>query len=618
MKRICTFIIAATLLIAFKTDDTKLVNGYVYDNSRQILTGVTVSSKLNPKMKTITDINGFFKLKVSQSEKKIVVSLLGFQTKEVYIKSGDLKIYLDPDKKSLDEIVVIGDGTQQKVRISNMKSMEIRGFSASPTIIKQDFNTESYNAINENGFKNAIDNSLSTFSIDVDAASYSNMRRFIKMGQLPPKDAVRVEEMINYFSYNYPEPKGNDPVSITADVADSPWNKNHRLLRIGLKAKSIKTENLPASNLVFLIDVSGSMQGPDRLELLKTSMKLLTDQLRPNDKVAIVVYAGAAGLVLPSTNGNDKNKVKDALTNLSAGGSTAGGEGIKLAYETAKNNFIKGGNNRVILATDGDFNVGASSDAEMQRLIESYKNDGIFLSVLGFGSGNLKDSKMEAIADKGNGNYAYIDGINEAKKVLINEFGGTLFTVAKDVKIQVEFNPSKVSAYRLIGYENRLLNNEDFKDDKKDAGEMGAGHTVTALYEIIPIGVKDEFTKKLADLKYQKPMVTKPSDELLSVKIRYKNPDENKSKELSVSLIDNNQKLENTSTDFKFVAAVAEFGLLIRDSEFKQNANFDEVISLAKSGKGKDDNGYRAEFIQLVENAKLLSKKDVSSKNNDK
>jgi Ca-activated chloride channel family protein len=515
--------------------------------------------------------------------------------------------------------VVIGYGTQQKKSISgfNINTMVIRGYTASQIYSNVDYNTESYNAINENGFKNTIDNSLSTFSIDVDAASYSNMRRFIKMGQMPPKDAIRVEEMINYFGYDYPEPKGIDPVSITADVADAPWNKNHRLVRIGLKAKSIKTENLPASNLVFLIDVSGSMQGPDRLELLKTSMKLLTDQLRPNDKVAIVVYAGAAGLVLPSTKGNDKNKIKDALTNLSAGGSTAGGEGIKLAYETAKNNFIKGGNNRVILATDGDFNVGANSDAEMQRLIENYKNNGIFLSILGFGSGNLKDSKMEAIAEKGNGNYAYIDGINEAKKVLINEFGGTLFTVAKDVKIQVEFNPAKVAAYRLVGYENRLLNNEDFKDDKKDAGEMGVGHTVTALYEIIPIGVKDEFTKKSIDLKYQKPDNNNNLKELLTVKIRYKNPDENKSKELSVSLIDDNQKLENSPIDFKFVAAVAEFGLLIRDSEFKQNANFDHAITLAKSGKGKDDNGYRAEFIQLVENAKLLSTKNVISKNDD-
>ncbi|HET8828477.1 MAG TPA: VWA domain-containing protein, partial [Pelobium sp.] len=493
----------------------------------------------------------------------------------------------------------------------------VRGFTGNTMYSAQDFNTENYSAINENGFKNPNADPLSTFSIDVDAASYSNMRRFIRNGQMPPKDAVRVEELINYFGYNYPEPKGDDPVSITTDVADAPWNKNHRLVRIGLKTKSIKTENLPSSNLVFLIDVSGSMQGPDRLELLKTSMKLLTDQLRPNDKVAIVVYAGAAGLVLPSTNGNDKQKIKDALTNLSAGGSTAGGAGIKLAYETAKSNFIKGGNNRVILATDGDFNVGASSDTEMQRMIEGYRNDGVFLSVLGFGQGNLKDSKMEVIADKGNGNYAYIDGINEAKKVLINEFGGTLFTVAKDVKLQVEFNPAKVEAYRLVGYENRLLNNEDFKDDKKDAGEMGAGHTVTALYEIIPKGYTDEFVKKTDDMKYQKNKELKSSDELLTVKMRYKQPDGNKSKELSVSLADNNQKLADANLDFKFVAAVAEFGLLIRDSEFKQNATFENVITLAKKAKGIDDNGYRAEFIQLAENAKLLAKNQEISKNDE-
>ncbi|MBK0383082.1 von Willebrand factor type A domain-containing protein [Pedobacter sp. SD-b] len=619
MKTICSLIIAATLLMAFKTDDTKLVSGYVYDVNQQVLVGATVSSKLNPKIKTNTGSNGFFKLKVSQTEKKILVSFIGFETREIVLTPKTLKIILKAVNANLDELVVAGYGSQNKreMLVSNTKSMAASSYMASPMLSNVGYNTESYNAIDENGFKNTKNDPLSTFSIDVDAVSYSNMRRFIQSGQMPPKDAIRVEEMINYFGYDYPEPKDGDPVSIITDVADAPWNKNHRLVRIGLKAKSIKSENLPASNLVFLIDVSGSMQGPDRLGLLKTSMKLLTDQLRPNDKVAILVYAGAAGLVLPGTNGNQKNKIKDALTNLSAGGSTAGGAGIKLAYQTAKNNFIKGGNNRVILATDGDFNVGASSDAEMQRLIESYKNDGIFLSVLGFGSGNLKDSKMEAIADKGNGNYYYIDGINEAKKVLINEFGGTLFTVAKDVKLQVEFNPAKVAAYRLVGYENRLLNNEDFKDDKKDAGEMGAGHTVTALYEIIPEGYKDEFIRNVDEMKYQTPKEIKNSNELLTVKMRYKNPDENKSQVLSVSLVDHQQKLANATLDFKFVAAVAEYGLLIGESGFKQNANYDQAIALAKSGKGKDDNGYRSEFIQLIENAKLLAKKDVISKNED-
>ncbi len=623
MKNLLSLLIVALLLSAFTTDDTKLVSGYVYDQQQNVLPGVVVSAKQNRKKYTITNAAGFFKLSVSQKEKSVVVSFVGFETKEVAISGKELKIVLETSYQKLEEVVVVGYGTQKKSdltgSISSLSKSKImvRGYTANPSVSNMDYNTESYKAITENGFKSARANSLSTFSIDVDAASYSNMRRFIQSGQLPPKDAVRVEELINYFGYDYPEPKGNDPISITTEVADAPWNKNHRLVRIGLKAKSVKNENLPASNLVFLIDVSGSMQGPDRLELLKTSMKLLTDQLRSNDKVAIVVYAGAAGLVLPSTNGNQKVKIKESLTNLSAGGSTAGGAGIKLAYETAKSNFIKGGNNRIILATDGDFNVGASSDAEMQTMIESYRNDGVFLSVLGFGQGNLKDSKMETLADKGNGNYAYIDGINEAKKVLINEFGGTLFTVAKDVKLQIEFNPAKVEAYRLVGYENRLLNNEDFKDDKKDAGEMGAGHTVTALYEVIPKGYKDEFVKEVDEMKYQKDNAIKASDELLTVKMRYKKPDENNSKELSIALIDKGESIENANKDFQFVAAVAEFGLLIKDSEFKQNAKFDQAIALAKKGKGIDDNGYRAEFIQLVENAKLLTKKDVISKNDD-
>lgn len=623
MKNLLSLLFVALLLSAFTTDDTKLVSGYVYDQQQNVLPGVAVSAKQNKKKYTITNAAGFFKLSVSQKEKSVVVSFVGFETKEVAISGKELKIVLETSYQKLEEVVVVGYGTQKKSdltgSISSLSKSKImvRGYTANPSVSNMDYNTESYKAITENGFKSARANSLSTFSIDVDAASYSNMRRFIQSGQLPPKDAVRVEELINYFGYDYPEPKGNDPISITTEVADAPWNKNHRLVRIGLKAKSIKNENLPASNLVFLIDVSGSMQGPDRLELLKTSMKLLTDQLRPNDKVAIVVYAGAAGLVLPSTNGNQKMKIKEALNNLSAGGSTAGGAGIKLAYETAKSNFIKGGNNRIILATDGDFNVGASSDAEMQTMIESYRNDGVFLSVLGFGQGNLKDSKMETLADKGNGNYAYIDGINEAKKVLINEFGGTLFTIAKDIKLQIEFNPAKVEAYRLVGYENRLLNNEDFKDDKKDAGEMGAGHTVTALYEVIPKGYKDEFVKEVDEMKYQKDNAIKASDELFTVKMRYKKPDENNSKELSIALIDKGESIENANKDFQFVAAVAEFGLLIKDSEFKQNAKFDQAIALAKKGKGIDDNGYRAEFIQLVENAKLLTKKDVISKNDD-
>ena len=383
--------------------------------------------------------------------------------------------------------------------------------------------SEEYKEIQENGFKQVLDTPLSTFSIDVDAASYSNMRRFLNKGELPPTNAIRTEELINYFSYNYARPTGNDPVRITTEVGTCPWNEQHRLVRIGLKAKEIPTENLPASNLVFLIDVSGSMYGPERLDLVKSSLKLLVNNLREKDKVAIVIYSGAAGEKLASTPGSDKQKIREAIDELEASGSTAGGEGIMLAYKIAQKNFISGGNNRIILCTDGDFNVGVSSDKELEKLIEQKRKSGIFLTVLGYGMGNYKDSKMQTLAEKGNGNHAYIDNLQEANRVLVNEFGATLHTVAKDVKLQVEFNPAQVQAYRLIGYESRLLADEDFNNDTKDAGEMGAGHTVTAFYEVIPTGVKSDFAGKIDDLKYQKKQ--KPStplnesDELLTIKL---------------------------------------------------------------------------------------------------
>ena len=617
MKTLINLIFLMMLFIGFKADENQTVTGYVFDqNDKKPLSGVLVKSQIDPKLNVLTNAKGYFKIMVQKQEKSLIFSFKGYIDNVEKITNTSMKIFLKSFSNQLEEIVVMGYGTQKKVSISGIAST--MGYNNGYILQTQNFNTEAYSPINENGFKNALENPLSTFSADVDAASYSNVRRFIQGDQLPPKDAVRIEEMINYFGYDYPEPKGDNPVSITTEMSEAPWNKNHRLVKIGLQAKSIKTDNLPASNLVFLIDVSGSMAGPNRIELVKTSLKLLTDQLRENDKVAIVVYAGAAGLVLPSTSGNQKYKIKAALNNLEAGGSTAGGAGIKLAYEIAKKNFIDGGNNRVILATDGDFNVGVSSDGEMQRLIEEQRKSGVFLSVLGYGMGNYKDSKMEILANNGNGNYAYIDNLSESKKVLINEFGSTLFTVAKDVKLQVEFNPTKVAAYRLIGYENRLLNNEDFKDDQKDAGEMGAGHTVTALYEVILKGTKSEFVKKRDDLKYVTNGITQVSNEILTVKMRYKETSENKSKELSVSLTDKLISIENASLDFKFAAAVAEFGLLMRDSEFKQQASFDNLIGLARAGKGKDNFGYRAEFISIAENAKLLSKKDlISSQENE-
>ncbi|HEY9598684.1 MAG TPA: VWA domain-containing protein [Cyanophyceae cyanobacterium] len=468
---------------------------------------------------------------------------------------------------------------------------------------------ETYNQIIENSFLKASTNPLSTFSIDVDKASYSNVRRFINEGQLPPKDAVRIEELINYFPYEYPQPEGDRPFSITTEVSQAPWNPNHRLVHIGLQGKKISTENLPPSNLVFLLDVSGSMEEPNKLPLLKSAFQLLVNELRDNDRVSIVVYAGAAGVVLPPTPGNQKDKILGAIDKLQAGGSTAGGEGIQLAYKLAKENFIKSGNNRVILATDGDFNVGMSSDSDLVKLIEQKREEGIFLTVLGVGEGNLQDAKMEKIADKGNGNYAYIDNILEAKKVLVKEMGGTLLTIAKDVKIQVAFNPNKVQAYRLIGYENRLLRNEDFKDDKKDAGELGAGHTVTALYEVISSGVQSDV--KLTDTSSSNASTSedKPifgSDDLMQVRLRYKAPNQNTSQLITSPLVDRGLKLDNASTNFKFSAAVAEFGMLLRESQYKGTASFDDVLKLANQSQGDDLDGYRAEFIRLVERSKSL------------
>jgi Ca-activated chloride channel family protein len=474
-----------------------------------------------------------------------------------------------------------------------------------------EFNTEEYKAITENKFLDVTSYPLSTFSIDVDAASYSNIRRFINDNQLPPKDAVRIEELINYFSYDYPQPGSKHPFSIVAEISDCPWESSHRLVHIGLQGREIPTRDLPANNLVFLLDVSGSMDTPNKLPLLKKAFKMLVDKIRRKDRIAIVVYAGAAGLVLPSSSGNKKDRILDAIEMLEAGGSTAGSAGIRLAYKVADENFITSGNNRVILATDGDFNVGISSEAELVELIEKEREKGVYLTVLGFGAGNLKDSKMEQIADKGNGNYFCVDNILEAKKTLINEMGGTLFTIAKDVKAQVEFNPVKVSAYRLIGYENRLLRKEDFSDDSKDAGEMGAGHSVTALYEIIPVGVSSDMAEA-QPLKYQtlgiKPEALE-SRELMTVKFRYKPRDDDESRLIVMPVVDLNIPFDESSDNFRFSAAVAEFGMLLRDSEFKGNSSYPDAFRIAKSSMGRDEDGYRSEFIRLVEACGLLTGK---------
>ncbi|MBU1239994.1 VWA domain-containing protein [Myxococcota bacterium] len=473
-------------------------------------------------------------------------------------------------------------------------------------------NTESYAHVAENGFNLVTRQALSTFSIDVDTASYSNIRRFLTYGQMPPKDAVRIEEMINYFSYSYGAPKASDktPFAVSCEVTRAPWNQKNQLLRVGIKGRSFNRKNRPPSNLVFLIDVSGSMMRPNKLPLLKQAFALLLSQLDKRDRVGIVIYAGSQGVALEPTTCDKKAVIAQAIDSLHAGGSTRGSAGIQAAYRLAQKHFIKNGVNRVILATDGDFNVGITSEGELVRLIKEKAASGVFLSVLGFGMGNYKDSLLEAIAGRGNGNYAYIDTLQEAKKVLVRQIAGTLHTIAQDVKIQVEFNPARVKAYRLLGYENRMLKARDFNDDKKDAGEIGAGHTVTALYELVPPRQKAD-VGSVDTLKYQRPMEAAPglrtSDELLTVKIRYKQPKGKVSSRIT-HVVKYEASNKKPSLDTGFAAAVAAFGMILRDSAHKGSLTLDHVLAMAKKYRGTDPHGYRREFISLVEKAKKLIK----------
>jgi len=583
----------------------RIIKGTVQDAvSHAPLPGANVFIKGNPKGVN-TDATGAFSITAPEGQVILQASFVGYQQQVIVVKASDKEAHfkLVQSTTVLSETVVVGMGVQTKRALTGSYSI----VSSPNQAYVRDYNTEDYSPINENEFHSSKDQPLSTFSIDVDRAAYSNVRRFLNSGQLPPADAVRVEEMINYFDYQYKAPTGPDPVAIYTDMAVCPWDKEHQLVRIALKGKTVKTEDLPASNLTFLIDVSGSMEDPNKLPLVKHALKTLVQQLRPVDKVAIVVYAGAAGLVLPATSGSEKTAILDALDKLEAGGSTAGGEGILLAYKTAASNFIREGNNRVILATDGDFNVGASSDGELQRIIEQEREKGISLSVLGFGMGNYKDNKLELLADKGNGNYAYIDNFEEARRTFVTEFGGTLFTIAKDVKLQIEFNPKYVQAYRLVGYENRLLQNEDFNNDKKDAGDMGAGHTVTALYEIIPSGAKTNSVNWVDPLKYQqRETISNNGQEVLTVKLRYKQPADSHSKLLSQVLSYRVQDIAQAPADFRMCAAVAAFGQLLRNSAHKGQASYDQVLALATNAKGDDPEGYRSEFIQLVKKAALL------------
>ncbi|RFM28607.1 vWA domain-containing protein [Deminuibacter soli] len=643
------FLSLAFALLGFKfSNDTAYdIYGTVTDSTGAPIPGVSVNEK-GTKHGTSTDAHGNFHLHVKTDSVVLEISYIGYETKEVLAVAGNkLTVQLNASSQVLNEVVVKGYYTASKKDLVGSvrttapgmladKEAQYDMMAAAPLqgrvaglqvkghyrkIEEKRFNREGYAHIEENRFMKVKDAPLSTFSIDVDAASYSNIRRFIQAGELPPAGAVRIEEMVNYFHYNYPQPTGSDPFSVNTALSVCPWNTKHQLLQIGLQGKIIPRESLPPANLVFLVDVSGSMMEENKLPLVQSSLKLLTDQLRPEDRVALVAYAGNAGLVLPSTSGAEKNIIKTAIAQLEAGGSTAGGAGIQLAYKVAREQFKAKGNNRVILCTDGDFNVGASSDDALVRMIEKEREGGVFLTVLGFGTGNYQDAKMEQLADKGNGNHAYIDGMNEARKVLGHEFGGTLFTIAKDVKLQLEFNPAQVQGYRLIGYENRMLAKEDFNNDKKDAGELGSGHTVTALYELIPAGAAASELDSVDQLRYQ-PVAAAASKqpvskELLNIKLRYKQPDGETSKLIQYAVQPGAVAFDKAPENLRFAAAVAAFGMQLCDSKFRGTLDYNGILKIARNAVGNDTENYRSEFVQLVQKARSLPTASVKHGDDD-
>ena len=632
-KRLLILLVVAILMtIGFAQDQGNgKISGVVRDPQGKALANVVVDSYLDYQFmgstKSATD--GSYLIENLFPGKYIIqAKLQGYELWEdkVTVECGKTKIKnitLTPGtlvekpviKQSVAVETVGGELHIQGGRASEaqMTMMDSGAMYAPPPglltgLYPEDWNTEDYNAITPNIFHSPLTDPLSTFSIDVDTATYSNVRRMLNQGQLPTPNTIRAEEILNYFSYNYPEPKGEHPFSVYTEMGVCPWNQKRNLVHIGIQGKKIDMSKAPANNLVFLLDVSGSMDNANKLPLVKQSMDLLLENMRPQDRIAIVVYAGAAGLVLPSTSGEERSKISDALTRLQAGGSTAGGAGIQLAYKTAVENLIPGGNNRIILCTDGDFNIGASSDADMTKLIEDNRNKGVFLTVLGFGMGNYKDNRLELLADKGNGNYAYIDDIMEARKVLVNEMGATLYTIAKDVKLQIEFNPAHVKAYRLIGYENRLLRDEDFRDDTKDAGELGAGHSVTAIYEIIPANSKEEIPG-LDPLKYQDVKISDEalkSPEVMTVKLRYKLPDADTSIPLETPVYNKTLGLADVSETFNFSCAAVGYAMMLSESEFKAALTWDMVRELARNNLGQDAEGYRAEFLQLIDKAQQL------------
>jgi Ca-activated chloride channel family protein len=638
MRGLASLLVVGLLAVGSAASlQTQTLTGRIVDPANQPIPGALVELRQRDvvRQQTTSDPNGDWKFeRVAPGEYRVRMTLAGFVTTEVVLTVGDtpMKPLLTTLKVgAVSETVIV---TGQTASVDNLSAgvpgappappspSQVRGAGlgrgiaagAAGGFVSRSLNeiqrqdTASYAEIDENRFRTVSEHPLSTFSIDVDTASYANVRRFLNEGRLPPPDAVRLEELINYFKYDYPAPRGDAPVSVTTEVAACPWNSKHKLALIGMRAMPIKQERTPPRNLTFLLDVSGSMMPENRLPLIKTAMRMLVDTLREEDRVAIVVYAGNSGVVLHPTRGDRKAAINTAIADLRAGGSTNGAAGIELAYNLASENFVKGGINRVILATDGDFNVGITSRDALMRLIEEKRDRGIFLSVLGVGDNNLKDSTMEMLADKGNGNYSYLDSLQEGRRVLIAEAGSTLVTVAKDVKLQVEFNPRFVGAYRLVGYENRLLRKEDFNNDRKDAGEIGAGHTVTALYEIVPAG--EPPNGGVDPLKYQQPVdppaktVATNSTELMNIKVRYKAPDGDTSKLLEFPVREAAQKM---TSNLGFSAAVAEFGMLLRRSEFKGSASWESALSLAREHRGTDPDGYRAEFIRLIDLASALA-----------
>ncbi len=629
--------------------DIRVTGRVIAEETERPITGAQVFLR-GSSIGVLTDADGQFLLTVPETTAAggnltVVVQMIGYGTQEVEIvvdadlhRDYDVEFRLVAQALTLESIIVAGAASGDRTAPAAAPAADAPPAVAAPESapvvrpgvtrsvapssafrpateraaphpaavgdrrLRADAGGEQYAHIDENGFRRVSDEPLSTLSTDVDRASYSNVRRFLlDERRLPPVDAVQIEEMINYFSYDYEMPRGDDPVGITTEVGVAPWAPGHRLLRIGLATRPVMAEELPPSNLVFLVDVSGSMSSADKLPLVKRSLRLLVDQLRPEDRVALVVYAGAAGLALEPTSGRHRTRILRAIDRLEAGGSTAGGEGLRLAYRVAREAFRRDGNNRVILATDGDFNVGESSDAAMVRLVEEERDDGIFLTVLGFGTGNLQFEKMQTLAQHGNGSHAYIDSMDEARKMFVSELGGTLLTVAKDVKVQVEFNPALVAQYRLIGYENRLLAARDFNDDRKDAGDLGAGHRVTALYEIVPVDVEPVRAGGVDPLRYQRSSLRSDratAEEIAFVRVRYKRPDGDRSRLLERAV--RQTDADEVSCDFHFATAVAGFGMLLRDSEHRGSITSRQVLALASDGLGPDLDGTRQGFLELV------------------